>query len=136
MIKRAYYYLFYKLYKSMKASAYTWLSDLRAGIVIVILETQLLFIIGNYYSALAKKIIKITIYDPIVYLPILAIFTINYVMFIHTDRWKKYVVEFDKLPKRTNRIGSWIVFGLIAFVELNLFFSLYLISQVDWSLYR
>lgn len=55
---------------------------------------------------------------------------------VHTDIWKEYVIEFDQLSKKKNRIGGWIVFGVVLLVVMNLIFSFYLMSQVDWSMYR
>jgi hypothetical protein len=73
---------------------------------------------------------------PIVFIPLVLVLLINYVAFIHTDVWKDYVIEFDKMPKKKNRIGSWIVFGIVLFIISNLIFSFYLMSRIDWSQYR
>lgn len=135
-LKRAYYYLFYKLYKFSEAAPSRWLSDWKAGVVIFVLEIWILLSIGVYYAVATKTVVELSIFKPIVFIPFLMLMVLNYYTFIHTDVWKDYVKEFDQLPKRTNRIGSWIVFGVVVLVIANLVFAFYLMSQVDWSQYR
>ena len=61
---------------------------------------------------------------------------VNYFVFFHNDRWKGYVKDFDSLPKKKNKIGTMIVWSLVFLIFLSLIFSFYLMSRVDWSLYR
>lgn len=119
-----------------EAAPSRWVSDWKAGIVIIVLELWILFSIGIYYAALTKTKIELDITMPIIFIPLLIIILINYLAFVHTDVWKEYVKEFDRLPKKKNRIGSWIVLGVVLFVVANLIFPFYLMSRVDWSQYK
>lgn len=135
-IKKAYYYLFYKLYKHYEDSSEPWWSDWKACVSIGALEIWLLLSIGAYYAILTKTAIELSVTMPIVYIPLLIVFILNYFSFIHNDSWKEYNKEFDKLPKKENILGGWIVLGIIIIVILNLIFSFYLMSQIDWEQYR
>jgi hypothetical protein len=135
-IKKMYYYLFYKIYKLSEAAPSRWLSDWKAGIAIVALEIWLLLSIGVYYTVVTKVRIQLNIKMPIIFVPFLAILLGNYLLFFANDRWKEYAQEFDQWPKAKNRLGSLIVFSLIILIIINLFFSFYLMSQVNWSQYN
>ncbi len=134
-MKRAYYYLFYKFYRMSEAAPSRWLSDWKAGIAIIVLEIWICVSLISYFSVITKRATELTISSPIVFLPLIFIIALNYFAFVYTDIWKEYVAEFDQLPKKKNRIGSWIVFGVVLFVIANLIFSFYLMSQIDWSQY-
>ena len=130
-IKRAYYYLFYKLYKWYEKAPVVWWSDWKAVVSIVALEIWFLLSIGTYFSVFTKKTIELTVTHPIVFIPTVSIILVNYLIFIHTDKWKDIVKEFDQLPKRTNKIGGWIVFGVILLIVANLIFAFYQMSLID-----
>lgn len=140
MIKKAYYYFFYKIYKSIEYTSEelggAFWTDFKAGLAIAALEIWLLLSIGNYFSVVTKKNEELSITMPVVYIPVLILFILNYFSFMHNDKWKEYNRKFDQLPKSTNIIGTWIVVGIIVFIIGNLIYSFYLMSQIDWSLYR
>ncbi|WP_343622713.1 hypothetical protein [Flavobacterium lindanitolerans] len=118
-----------------EAAPSRWLSDWKAGIAIIVLEIWICVSLISYFSVITKRATELTISSPIVFLPLIFIIALNYFAFVYTDIWKEYVAEFDQLPKKKNRIGSWIVFGVVLFVIANLIFSFYLMSQIDWSQY-
>ena len=133
-MKKAYYYLFYKFYRMSEAAPSRWLSDWKAGICIIALELWSVYSLVNYYNIFINRCFALN--KTYVIITVLIICSINYFAFVHTDVWKEYVKEFDQLPKKKNRIGSWVVFGVVLFVIVNLIFSFYLMSQIDWSKYR
>lgn len=135
-IKRGYYYLFYKFYRMSENAPSRWLSDWKAVLVIIALEIWFVLSITVYYATITRTKMELDITTPIVFIPFLSIILINYFAFVHTNVWKEYVSEFDKLPKRKNRIGGWLVFGIVMFVIFNLIYSFYLMSQIHWIQYR
>ncbi|WP_165041712.1 hypothetical protein [Dysgonomonas sp. ZJ709] len=60
----------------------------------------------------------------------------NYFLFYKNKKWKKIIKEFDQLPQKTNRIGSVLVILFLILVMGNFGFTIYMLSQIDWSLYR
>lgn len=126
-IKELYYYLYYKIYKAILYTSEPFgefMTDFKTSVVIIVLEIWFFASTFNYYNyithtnALPKSI----------YISIVIFFSIlNYIIFSHNDNWKKYYKEFDKLPKKINRKGSWIVFGIILIIIANLIFSFYLL---------
>jgi hypothetical protein len=55
---------------------------------------------------------------------------------VYLDVWKDYIKEFDQLPKRKNKIGGWVVFGVLMLIIANMVFAFYQMSLIDWSQYR
>ncbi len=136
-IKRAYYYLFYKLYKFWEsASDPKFWSDRKASVTIVVMEIWILISCFIYYTIFFNRYFHVNIKHPVVIISGIIVFLINYLAFAHTDKWREYVKEFEQLPKRKNKIGNWIVLGLVLLIVSNVIFSFYLMSRIDWSWYR
>ena len=135
-LKRAYFYLFYKLYKFSEAAPSRWMSDWKAGVIVDVLLyfLQLSFLVYyktffNRYFELGDSRIAASIFVLIVVIP-------NYFIFHHKDQWKVYVREFDKWPRKKNTIGGIIVWAIIFIIIANLIFAFRLMSQIDWTQYR
>lgn len=54
----------------------------------------------------------------------------NHLIFHDKDKWKAYVYEFDKLPKKINIIGSWVVLITVIIIVTNFILSFYLYYQL------
>lgn len=131
-LTKAYYYLFYKLYKWI-GEENGW-ADWKAGIAVMTFEIWFVLSLFNYYNTLIDKN-----FDPnnTLFITVgVIIISINVYLFTYLDHWKNRIKEFDKLPDRTNNIGGAIVFVVLLFIIGNLIFSFYLMSQVDWAQYR
>ena len=141
-IETAYYYLFYKLYKFYDVDPELWWSanwgtSWKAGLSIIVLQIWLLVSFDNYYSVYTKKdLIPDHLVTPFAVTTVLILITINYFILEHKCRWRKYFVEFERLPREKNNIGSVIVWLIVLFIIGNLIFSFYLFSQIDWKRYR
>jgi len=59
---------------------------------------------------------------------------LNYILFLHNDKWKLYVRELDKQSGKQQLRGGIIVWSIIVLILSNLIFMFYLMSKVDWSL--
>ena len=136
MVKKAYYYLFYKLYKFSEAAPSKWLSDWKAELLVDVLIFFILCSSLIYYKFFFNRHIHFSENNVDVWITIIIIGLPNYFIFHYQDQWKKIVHEFDKLPKRKNRIGGWIIFLLVLTIIANFIFALYLMSQIDWKLYK
>jgi hypothetical protein len=119
-----------------EAAPSRWWSEWKASLALDALIGFFIFSLFIYYAVfidpftnIGGKTETIIVMGVLILLP-------NYFIFHHRDQWKEIVVEFDKMPKKKNRIGSWIVFGIFLFVISNLIFSFYLMSRIDWSQYR
>ena len=119
-----------------EAAPARWMSDWKAGIVIIVLELFLIASLFIYYKIFFNRYIHLGESNWDVIICVLVVIIPNYLAFIHTDVWKDYVKEFDALPKEKNKKGNWIVFGIVLFVITNLIFSFFLMSRIDWSQYR
>lgn len=135
-LKQSYYFLFYKIYKFSEATPSKSLSDLKAGCSIVFLEVATLISIYIYYIIFFDRYQKLEFMSYKTMVPLGIIVLFNYFTFSYNDRWKIYVEEFDKLPAKINQSGTiWVVL-IIFFLLSNLFFSFYLMSEIDWKPYR
>lgn len=131
-----YNYLYYKLYKLADSGAFIFWSEWKAFLLINILIFFIFFALSNYYSVfIVKYNIKNNI-DIIIYITYGLICLFNFIIFHLHDNWKTIIKDFDKLPKKKNIIGGVIVYTFIILVFANLVFSFYLMSQIDWSLYK
>ena len=128
---RYYYYMFYKIYKfieytSEQMGGVFW-TDFKAGIVMIALEIWMWMSLFNYYTAITNIKLNLSFEEPIIYIPFTIIIGFAIYFFNSPNKWKLYFEKFDKLPKRKNRTGGWIVFGIIVLVVTNLIFSFYLL---------
>ena len=136
IIKKAYYYLFYKLYRFYESSPSVWWSEWKALLTILILEIWFLMSFGIYYQVITKKdLLPDNIFKYLGIALIIFLGIINYYVFDYNDRWKRYVSEFNKWPRNKNRIGTFIVWLFILIIIGNLIYSYYLMSKIDWKKY-
>lgn len=137
-ILKYYYFLYYKIYHSIKYTSKElggefW-TDMKALIVVdVIVICNILSLIG-YYNIFIDKFFKL---DNIIFISIcILIMIINSRLLLHSTKGTKYYNSFDNLPKKDNIKGTFVVIGFIILTTLNFFYMLYLKSQIDWSIYR
>lgn len=136
-IKKAYYYLFYKLYKFSEAAPSRWLSDWKATFALLVLEIWVLLSFMVYYKVFTKRDLIPDNRLTIVGLTVVVILSlIKYFVFEHRDRWKECIGEFSRWPAKKNKTGTLIVWFIVLLIIANLIFSFYLMSQVNWKLYR
>jgi len=136
-LEKGYRYLFYKLYRFYERAPSVWWSDWKASFSLMVLEVWLLLSFMVYYKVITKRDLipdnRLTIVSITV---VVILSAIKYFVFEHQNRWKEYVEEFTKLPKKKNRIGTLIVWLIVLFILGNLVFSFFLLRQIDWTLYR
>ncbi|MFP3834160.1 hypothetical protein [Chryseobacterium sp. SIMBA_028] len=128
-IKSAYYYFFYKIYRSIEytsdLSGGKFWSDWKAGLVLDVLCFFTLFPLFIYYSIFTDNHQELG--NTIVWIGILFIVIPNYFIFHHNNQWKGMVNNFDKLPKEKNKKGGLIVWSVIILIISNMLFSYYLL---------
>ncbi|SHG85572.1 hypothetical protein, partial [Chryseobacterium vrystaatense] len=130
-IKQGYNYFFYKIYKSTEYTSEMgggkfW-SDWKAGIILDLLCFFLCFSILIYYKIIENNHQELG--NAIIFMGLLFIVIPNYFIFHHQDKWKRIITDFDKLPKKKNSIGTWIVFGIVLLIIGNFIFSFYCLDQ-------
>ncbi|WP_123985308.1 hypothetical protein [Taibaiella soli] len=124
-MKRAYYYLFYKLYRFYEAGPSVWMSDQKAIISIGALEIWFYFSRVSYYVGITKAKTPIMLTKPYMFIPLVVVFAVNYFAFDRNGDWKKHVREFEKWPPKKNRLGGLIVWSGIVLILVNLIVSIY-----------
>lgn len=113
-----------------------FLTDFKAGIVMIALEFWVVLSIYNYYTIITKQNLYLSFKSPFVYVPFIIIILLKLRNFTNKNQWEEHHKCFDDLSKEANRKGGWIVFWISALIILNLIFSFYLMMQIDWSKYR
>jgi len=138
-VKKAYYLLFYKLYKSFESidnltGMGYGLNDWKAGLVIQTLQICIIFFALNEINVFTYKN-PFPETDPKLWIiPLCVIIAIiNYFTFLHHDNWKKYVPEFSKYSRSFNLIINIIVVIICFGVFALLIFSYYQISKINWK---
>ncbi len=130
IIKKAYYYLFYKFYKFGEWSPSVFPSDFTATFAIACLEVLFLISLKFYYIEFFDRNDTFTFVSFQTIISLVTVFLINYFAFLNNKSWKTYVHEFDKLPESKNLIGTWIVIGLVAFVIGNLALAFHIMGKI------
>lgn len=141
-LKKAYQYLFYKLYKFYDTDSSMWWSsnwwtDWKASFSLLVLEVWLLISFVVYYEVITKReLLPENILDKVAIAVVIILAIVKYFAFEHRDRWKDYVTEFNQWSKKKNRIGTLVVWLIVLFILGNLIFAFYLMSQIDWQQYK
>lgn len=135
-IKKAYYFSFYKLYKSFEASPSRFWSEWKASLLMDILVCCIIITIGLIYTVITKKNFIIFESNLYTWIMIITIALSNYFIFNHDDKWKDIVTEFNHLPKSKNRIGGVIFWAIFILIISSVIFMFYLMSQINWRQYK
>jgi hypothetical protein len=124
------------MYRFAENAPSRWWSEWKATLSLSVLGIMLLMSLEGYFSIIFKNDIVpgddnfVTITQAVV----IGIF--NYYFFLHKDKWKMYVKELDKQSRRQQFIGGLVVWSLVFLIFANLVFMFYLMSRINWSLYR
>lgn len=139
-IKRYYHYFYYRIYRFIEYTSEQmggkFLTEFKAGITVIAFEIWSLLSIYNYYTIITKENLHLSFKKTLIYIPLIIIILLKWQNFSSKEQWFSYHQQFDALPKKVNKKGGWIVFGITVFIILNLVFSFYLMMQIDWSKYR
>ena len=140
--KKAYQYLFYKLYKFYDTDSSLWWSskwwtDWKASFSLLVLEVWLLISFVVYFEVITKKeLLPENVLDKVGITVVIILAIAKYFAFEHRDRWKDYVAEFNQWPEKKNRIGTLVVWLIVVFILGNLIFAFYLMSKINWQQYK
>ena len=129
-IKKAYYYLFYKFYKFGEWSPSVFPSDFTAAFAIACLEVLFLISLKFYYIEFIDLNDTFTFVSFQTLIPLAAVFLVNYFAFFNNTNWKKYIIEFDRLPKNKNLIGTLIILVIVAVIIGSLAFAFHIMGQI------
>jgi hypothetical protein len=134
--KKLYFFTYYIIYKWYERGPSVWMSDWKASLTMDALVLFGLFPFVIYYKMFMNRHFEIGDNGTMVVFFVLCVSVPNYFVFHYKNQWKSIVVYFDKLPKKKNVFGGWIVFGFILTIVLNCINAFYHLSLVDWSMYR
>jgi len=135
-IKKAYYLLFYKIYRFYKSMEDDGFADWKAKLFIEILHIFILTIIVGQIQLITKWRIIPNEIPKIWIIPILLIIVNFTDKFFSFEKWKNYEEEFRSYSRQKNRLINFIVFCIIFGTLLLLIFTFYLYSKVDWTKYK
>jgi hypothetical protein len=129
-IKRAYYYFYYRIYKTFNKDDHPLFSvGFRADIVIMAVKGWTAIALYAYLSILLGYRIELSITEPLGLIPfVLAVGSTLYFL-TFSNKWKPYFEEFEKLPKRKNLIGGIIVWGMVILSFINFIISVNLMKN-------
>jgi hypothetical protein len=63
----------------------------------------------------------------------LGITSLNYFIFLHRNKWKKYIHTFKSLTKQHNFLGGVFILVIIFLIFFGLIYSFYQTSLIDWK---
>jgi hypothetical protein len=133
---KAYYYLYYKLYRFAISISDDFLNVWKPLLTVLILKSLLLVEIMVWYSVITKNVIEFknpgSIFIPVVIFLGIA----NYFIFLHNDKWKKFVPEFKTFDKKRKNLGGAIVALFIIAVIISVIISFIKLSQINWDQHK
>lgn len=133
----SYQYVYYKFYKFWEfVSVPRFWSDWKAGISLFALELWFFGSIFVYYKIYFNPYVDLKLDTIERFILIIVLGELKYYTFSYNQKWKKIINRFDKLPRYKNILGGWIVFLISIFIFLNLLYSFFLMSKIDWSVYE
>lgn len=103
----------------------------RAELSIGVLKIWFFIVIYAYSCVLLDIKPTISIERPIGFLPLLLVALSTHYFFDISNKWKLYFEEFEKWPKKKNKIGGIIVWSLIVFIFINVFISVELVRRLN-----
>lgn len=122
------------MYKISMSGTIKSLSKFYAELLMIILEVSIASSMYIYYVIYINRYAKLILYSWKVFVFIFFIIITNYFSF--NKKTDYYIDLFDNM-KFNKKIKYEIIIWLIVFmIFLNLIFSFYLMSKIDWSLYR
>ena len=133
-MKKAYQYFFYKLYQLFQQEKFDRFAKWKA---IFSLDCLWAFIVIQsivYYSIYIDRYFKLSTQNYDILILMIFIVLPNYFIFDSGNKWREIVIKFDELPKK--KLGDWIVYSIVVLIMGSLFYSFYLMSQIDWKLYN
>ena len=133
-LKKAYYYLFYKIYKSGVAVSDDALNEWKPLCTILLLQVFLIVEVFTWITIFTKN--RFSVAQPrLTFFSVVAILGIaNYMFFLHKNSWKKYIKEFKVYDKSTP-LGGILVFLLILIIVASPVFGFYRLSLIEWNQY-
>jgi len=130
MIKKIYFYLYYKIYRFGKSLSDDALNSWKPLIVICLLQLFVIISIDLWLIILFRKSYFLEQANIILWVICVGLAVINYYIFLGQDNWKFYSKEFIKYSRKRNFIGSLLVIGVITGIVFLLLFSFYKLSQI------
>lgn len=137
MIKTGYAYLFFFLYKHINSFKNNILVHFKAVAVLIILEIALLGGIAGHAINIFKLDLPENRYSNFIILTIVVpIVGLKFWFFERNENWRKYLAEFGAWPEEKRKKWDLAMRVLIAFIFGNFILSYYIMSEIDWDLYR
>lgn len=135
-MKKAYYFLFYKIYSFFKFISDDGWSAWKSLIIVGGLNVFLILSVDIYFKIIFRKGFILELPKTAFIIIFAAISIIHYYYFLHDNSWEDYEKEYEKYSKKTRIIGTWAVFIFIIAVIVNLIFAFYQMSLVNWNKYH
>ena len=132
-ITKAYYYIFYKFYILFEHIEQTrWQTRSKAVMCIGLLELWFFFSFINYWNYFSKWKCPLQIILLLCSTFLIMIGFIHWFVFSKNDKWKTFVAEFEKWPRKKNATGTLIVVGIIILIIVNFLISFKLNNISFW----
>jgi hypothetical protein len=132
-IKVAYDYLFFSFYRFWEKAPSKWWSEWKSVLTISFFGVLLLLSLYGYiifYFKILEDPFSNTKAGPA--LLGFLVYLFNHYYFIYKKKWKKKIDKFKYLSKSKDKIGIILIISFLLVIIVNLIYSFYLVSTVDW----
>lgn len=127
MLKKGYYYLFYKLYMMLNSGEIKWMTEGRTYAILLIIGSLSFHSLTSYIAILINQKELLILNARIFYTVFFILYAIfNYILFLHNENWKKIIKSFSNMDKRKNLAGTIIVYSILFMIAIAWLYSMHL----------
>ncbi|TGE13823.1 hypothetical protein [Hymenobacter elongatus] len=130
-----YKFLFYKIYCIFKAINEEGWEHIKALIAINALGIMICIDFMIWWIIITKNDINLVFSDVNISITAFTVVIINYRFFLHDQKWKNIVKEFEDNPNYNNKKGNLLAALFVIGIIVSMVLSFYCFSQVEWALY-
>ena len=117
MIRKLYYYFFYKLYALFELKEFNKMREWRVYGLILVLNSLAFFSVYMVIAIMSNNIKVFTENIRFVFTIFFIFCSIyNYIIFMYDDKWKKVILQYKNLSSKRDMIGSIIVYSIVILI--------------------
>lgn len=130
-IRLCYYYFYYFLYRISESAPSKWWSEWKATFFLVIFELFIFAFIVIYLQTTFNLTLLPEKGTYIAFFATLFLTGVNYLIFLHREKWKLIIDLFSEWPSRKKLIWSIYSSLIILLIFSILIFTIYLMSVAN-----
>lgn len=130
MIKRSYFYLYYKIFQFFKSLSDDALNNWKPLIIICLLQLFIIISIDLWIKILIGKSYFLEQSNIILWIICVGLALVNYYILLGQNKWKSHIPAFRKYTRNKDLIVTLMVILTIFGIFFFMIYSFYIFSQI------